>query len=291
MEIDDVLKELRNRTIYYKPNPGNGGDALIAHAAFCLFKKHKITYRIIQGEENLTDKIVLYAGGGNLVPLYDDCANFIAQHHEKARRLILLPHTISGHEELLKSLGKNVLIICREKRSFAYLAKFKNVQSCLIKDLALYLQFPTDFSPLTKVHRLAHVVPKRSLISNVLRNHESLGSYLKSYRKRSRLHAFRKDSEKTFDVPQGNIDLSELINHDYSMLDEEKVRDTASAIFYFLDQFEEVHTNRLHICIAAAILGKKVYFYGNSYWKNESVYDFSLKDSFPNVKWMGYEYK
>ena len=67
------------------------------------------------------------------------------------------------------------------------------------------------------------------------------------------------------------------------------VSKTAQGIFSFLNQFDEIYTNRLHICVASALLNKKVYFYGNSYWKNESVYNYSIKNQFPKVKWMGYE--
>lgn len=291
MEIDQIFKELKGESVYYKPNPGNGGDALIAYSTYCLFKRNNITYHVIRGGEKLANKIVVFAGGGNLIPLYHDCANFIAEHHKKAKKLIILSHTISGHEQLLKTLGENVLIICREQMSYNYLAKFKNFKSYLIKDLAFYLQFPRDFNLAPKVNRLAHVVPLQNIISNVIRGNQSLGFYLKSYSNNSSLNAFREDSEKSFDVPKENIDLSVVINYDFSMSDESKVSNTANAIFGFLNQFEVVRTNRLHICIAAAILGKKVYFYGNSYWKNESVYEYSIKDNFPNVNWMGYEFK
>ena len=42
----------------------------------------------------------------------------------------------------------------------------------------------------------------------------------------------------------------------------------------------------LHLAIAGALLGKPVECYPNSYFKNEAVYHFSMKDRFPNVQWM-----
>ena len=44
----------------------------------------------------------------------------------------------------------------------------------------------------------------------------------------------------------------------------------------------KVYTDRLHVSILGAILGKETYLLPNSYHKNKSTYDFSLK-SFPNV--------
>ena len=43
-------------------------------------------------------------------------------------------------------------------------------------------------------------------------------------------------------------------------------------------QYSEVHTDRLHVAIAATLLNKKVYVYPNSYYKNKAVYQYSLKN-------------
>ena len=59
-------------------------------------------------------------------------------------------------------------------------------------------------------------------------------------------------------------------------------------MFEFLTRYDEVRTNRLHIAIAGALLGKRVKFYPNSYYKCEAVYRYSMKDRFPNVQWMGF---
>ena len=55
----------------------------------------------------------------------------------------------------------------------------------------------------------------------------------------------------------------------------------------FVDRFEQVNTNRLHIAILSALLGKSVNFYANSYGKNHAVYEHSMAQRFSNVKWCG----
>ena len=50
-----------------------------------------------------------------------------------------------------------------------------------------------------------------------------------------------------------------------------------------------LRTNRLHVAIAGGLLGKPVEFYPNSYFKNEAIYRFSLRDRFPTIRWMGSE--
>jgi exopolysaccharide biosynthesis predicted pyruvyltransferase EpsI len=64
-------------------------------------------------------------------------------------------------------------------------------------------------------------------------------------------------------------------------------RAVSYSILRFLKDFDEIHTNRLHICIAGALIGIKVHFYPNSYWKNRAVYEHSIKGRYENVQWMG----
>ena len=54
-------------------------------------------------------------------------------------------------------------------------------------------------------------------------------------------------------------------------------------VFSYLSKFKEVNTNRLHIGIAAALLGKAVNLYRGSYHKIAGVYDFSMRGKFNNV--------
>lgn len=62
----------------------------------------------------------MYGGGGNLIPAYREGADFIETQHRRAKKLIVLPRTIDGHDELLQSLGSNVDIICREPLSYEH---------------------------------------------------------------------------------------------------------------------------------------------------------------------------
>lgn len=55
-------------------------------------------------------------------------------------------------------------------------------------------------------------------------------------------------------------------------------------LFDHLGRFNEIATDRLHISIASALLGKTTYLLPNSYWKTEAIYRSTLKCYFPNVK-------
>ena len=59
---------------------------------------------------------------------------------------------------------------------------------------------------------------------------------------------------------------------------------TTKLFLAFVDRFDIIVTDRLHIAIAAAKLGKKVLALDNSYGKISSVYNYSLKNKFENIK-------
>lgn len=88
-------------------------------------------------------------------------------------------------------------------------------------------------------------------------------------------HFIRGDVEKVegMAVPEGNRDIS--------------AEGTESApMAPFLDaiaRFETIHTNRLHVAIAAGLMGRRVHLYANSYFKNRAIYDASLRQRFPNL--------
>lgn len=50
-----------------------------------------------------------------------------------------------------------------------------------------------------------------------------------------------------------------------------------------ISRYETIYTNRLHVCIGAALLGRRVHFFPNDYFKNEMVFEASMKPNYPNV--------
>lgn len=86
---------------------------------------------------------------------------------------------------------------------------------------------------------------------------------------------FREDAEKIegMIVPEGNRDIS----------GEGREGDKMADFLHAISRFETIHTNRLHVAISGAMMGRRVHLYANSYWKNQSIYDASLKLAFPNV--------
>ena len=99
------------------------------------------------------------------------------------------------------------------------------------------------------------------------------------------LHAFRTDAERSaIPVPADNLDLSSLVY--FGTRDANVCHTGALHLLRYLNLFDEVWTNRMHLAIGAAVLGKRVKFHANSYFKNRAVYEFSMLDRFPDVEWV-----
>lgn len=90
------------------------------------------------------------------------------------------------------------------------------------------------------------------------------------------LNAFRSDQESILKMkPNPNNDIS---YNGYATKPLDGFLET-------LQKYNKINTDRLHVAIAAALLGKRVNFYPNSYYKNKAVFDYSLK-KFPNVNFI-----
>ncbi|MEY3394215.1 MAG: hypothetical protein RL346_451 [Verrucomicrobiota bacterium] len=284
--IETYLKDLAEQgPLIFCPNAGNAGDSLIAHATFQLFERSNIPYQPYDSRRcDPSGKIMVYGGGGNLVPGDTPAWRFLERFHRTAKKLVVLPHTVCGHESLLASLGSNVDLIARERVSYDYLCKTATRANVFLTD---DLAFGLDVAEL--------LVAERSPFALLASRHLELKRKLRGARiwlralKGSQnpvLNCFRTDCEKTgISLPADNADLSKIFK--YGTATSRQAFLSTHMVFRFMNRFDEVRTNRLHMAIAGALLGKQVKFYPNNYYKCEAVYRFSLENRFPNVQWIG----
>lgn len=301
--LQAFLATLRGRTVYYCSNPGNGGDSLIAIATFHLFDEAGIRYNIVRwdADVDLTGQIVLYAGGGNLVGLYRHARTFVERHHRTSERLILLPCTVRKNEDLLAQLGSNTEIMCRERCSYAHVRRAApGARVQLMDDVALSLDVErilradvgSIWSTLgrsawhqTIGSRVGGAVRLRTLLRCLKERAEAETRRVWADSRSDVLNCFRTDREKTRRaIPADNLDLSRVFSFGTDSPDVALL--AAHSFLTYIDRYEEVRTNRLHACIGAALLGKRVRLHANSYFKNEAVFEYSLRDRFENVIWM-----
>jgi exopolysaccharide biosynthesis predicted pyruvyltransferase EpsI len=134
IDLTSYFRDLaKSGVVSFYPNPGNAGDSLIACATYQLFKETGVHYRTINRHDLIpSGETIIYGGDSNLVENYTNARNFIGEYHSKVKRLIILPHTISGHHDLISSLGPNVDIITREEVSFEYVKKINNTANVYI---------------------------------------------------------------------------------------------------------------------------------------------------------------
>jgi exopolysaccharide biosynthesis predicted pyruvyltransferase EpsI len=254
VDLTVFLKKYSKQEAVFCANPGNAGDALIAHATFQLFEKLNIKLQIIKHKEIVHDKIIFYAGGGNLVEgKYKNAYHFINNNYRQNREIILLPHTVHGYDELLLS-AKNLTIFCREKTSYQNLSA---------------IGFPSERLFLT--HDMAFQLSKMEF-----------QDYLMNGKGTANCYRTDKESARPFDMPNDNRDISLSWNGELWHRPD-FAKNVTHSLASYLSAFETVKTDRLHVAILAAIIGKKVVLYPNNYFKIKAVFEYSIKEAFDNV--------
>lgn len=280
----DILKYLgafRGQQVFYYSNPGNLGDCLIAYGNYLLFEKAGIRIRILHERSRIPDlegETVFMSGGGNLVSYYDASRNFLARIHRTAGRIVILPHTIRAHGDLIAQLADNSDIICRDAPSFKYVsAQARGCKVMLMHDTAFAVSA-------AQVSARPQLLPPRPL--GKLVRHVWQVRHLPKPANPAVLNAFRTDYEKTdIPIPPDNIDISEALKP--GTYPRFMAGLGVRAMFAHMQGADTINTNRLHVCIAALLLNKMVNFYDNSYGKNKAIYEHSLLGNFGRLTWHG----
>lgn len=84
-------------------------------------------------------------------------------------------------------------------------------------------------------------------------------------------------------LEKGNRDLSEELGNQWWTL--ETAEGPSREFISEINTYRRVETDRLHVGIVAACLGKEVELWANDYFKNRAVYENSLS-GFPNVRFV-----
>lgn len=280
-----LQSEVDGGVVAYCPNHGNAGDALIAQATFQAFQACGLPYQLIDPQRfTPQDEVIIYGGGGNLCRYYSDARTFIQRIHRSVRKLIILPHTIEGNEDLLAALGRNVDIICREVVSYQHVQRH-------VTQANVYLADDMAFALQTKAVLRARLRrPWHHLLPGAPRNDRvAIQAYLRTWwavRRTGVLHAFRIDCEATErQTPKHNYDLSSAFA--YGTASTYPILRASVQLLRLVGTCRQLQTDRLHVAIAGALLGREVFFYANNYYKNQAVYDLSMAPRFPYVHWMG----
>ena len=266
VDIKNFLAKYQGKKIKYVPNQGNAGDSFIALATLQVFDELELDYEICKPTEVFEDQIILYGGGGSLIRKYNRCRNFLLYNQEK-NDIVILPHSFNDIDPLLAILSEKVILIARENISYDYIkSKSKHPDNCLLSgDMAFYIKNIDRYKNTSCIGEC-----------NAFRFNDELS-----------------DSDRHIEVPEGNKDISVdfhrhifmncHLSDDINTQVKKNLSIATDNIFSYLSKFQVVNTNRLHVGIAAALLGKTVNLYRGSYHKIAGVYEFSIAGKFDNV--------
>ena len=302
-DMSDLMVAELTEPFIYIANPGNAGDALMACATYDLFDRLMLRYTSVGHEflvdlKNIENRIIVLAGGGNFNESgYNTYAELLSRMKGYAKKIIVLPHTINGNEDLLSELGGNIILICRERVSFDHVRKFASgAHVHLAHDMAFMLDVAgaLKYKPNYLMSALKKIAT-RLIDKQGSRSYLPLEDYKNGFLqtvvwsninidKRKNAFLFRTDIEKTGrQIPDGNIDAALTCN--FGATTSLRARYTVYHLLQFLNMMTVIHTDRLHVCIAAALLNKEVHLHANNYYKCRAVYEYSIKNRFPLVVW------
>jgi exopolysaccharide biosynthesis predicted pyruvyltransferase EpsI len=302
MKVNDVFNYVEKeckREILYCPNPGNAGDSIINYKIIHELEKRKLRYKIINidYEGKVKNKLVVYGGGGNLVEGYSYAKKFIEKFHRRAKNMIVLPHTIYGNEKLIRDLKSSVTLFCREKKSFCFVSEINpEAEVFLSHDVVFDVNTEKLLNKKRKVLKRIRENAFDSVKSKLKRENQNIRTryacvegakaYWNITSGRKKIPCMRTDGEATDEKkPFHNVDVSKLFDNKCNVFSDYKR--VAKQVFSFLNLFDTIVTNRLHVCIPSALLNKKVIFHNNNYFKNKEVFKNSIKSKFVNVTWGG----
>lgn len=271
----------------YLPNPGNAGDALIASAAWQLFDELPEAPVCLPIDELRAGDRLIYGGGGLFVPAQPAGARFLGiLAGIGLARLVILPQTFRGAEQQLAALGPDCTLFCRDWVSYEFIGQVApDSQVQFAPDLALGLDVAALRARLNTTARRDRMKQMMAVLySSPARRYRRWRRKLAAVKpdEAGQLQVFRSDVERTAaggDQAQFS-DLSNFYGSDF--LDRMECDRISRDLLDLLDTASLVETNRLHVGIGAALLGKQVILHDNSYGKLRTIYDASLKD-WPNV--------
>ena len=224
--------------------------------------------------------------GRTLVPMSDaehsaankvqGCASQVwldTRRSSDPRRIVMLPQGLRGQTSTLTSLRAQDLVICRDRIAYRHARRVGPARAMLAHDMAFHLdvdQFLND---------QLNASSGRAFLEDRLVEH---GWSLQRFDSRSIMTFTRLDSERVASTPDTDLDIS------HALIDEDVNQVSPISAWSLLEcvrHSRRIVTDRLHVAIAASLLGVPTQLWPNSYDKNRSVFDHSLR-RFPTVEFV-----
>lgn len=245
-----------NNAVFF-PGYGNLGDGLIALGTLDFFKDMEWAPSCIYGHHKEAflghSHVVLGGGGGWVKGLWFHYSEQAVAFLQGGGQLLILPTSFAGLGAELVPYAEQVTIFCRERQSYEELLRLGMPESriFLCPDMAFYTK-EEHFSGLEEEGQYPVLQILRRDEEGIRKNH-----------------------------PRDSVDLPLLFN-DVQWAEEAQCLGPLRAVAGLINQFECVETDRLHMAVLAALIGRTVRLEPSSYFKIKAIFDYTLH-RFPKV--------
>jgi exopolysaccharide biosynthesis predicted pyruvyltransferase EpsI len=265
-DMQDFLQNFAGEQVLLLPNQGNAGDCLIFVGTLIAMRKAGIDVEVAGDDADMSGRTVFLGGGGNLVGVYTGTRNSLQiALRSRARRVVLLPHTVRANADLIAQLDERFTIWCREGKSFAHVRRVNPKLDCRLgHDMAFHcdvVRFMAEPDVADQGPRVLEAYLNRANAS------------LDRLRHRAVVHFMRTDKEARQTRFIGDLDVSNVFGR---VADEASSRLSAWCFLKTIANANRIVTDRLHVSIASALLHKNCELLDNSYSKNRDIYAHSL---------------
>lgn len=251
-KFDDLAENIRdivgNRTMYFLPNVGNWGDSLIREGAERFLGHYGFKYKRLREEADLSRNFFKRPSNIQNILLRKPSSSVLVFNGSGAFC------NFYSREQLIVRLSRKFAKVIVLPSTFQYSVKFPENVTVFVRDR---FQSQTNMAHAAFCHDMAFFL-------NLEREEPTAdhGCFL-------RTDAEAVESETKAD----SRDLSAMGDHlkPIEMLVKE------------IGRFRTIDTDRLHIGIAATLLGREVNFYPNNYFKIEAIYRSSIDGFFPKT--------
>jgi hypothetical protein len=260
--IKNLFSSFSGKEIMVLLHRGNIGDGLIQEGTRTLLRKCGISYKEFLFPQEVSGKILLISGCGAFSHDWDSGIKYARRYLDFFDRIYILPTSFDVASSKIKiflaGLSKKIFVYCREHDSFDKIKAIVPFQENIFldKDMGFYI----DYNMWKK-------------------NGKGI------------LLAFRKDKERNREII---CRLTIMIHKIQAVLFPERTNSDVMQGHYnewesaleMISKFEKIYTDRVHVAITAALLGKETYIYPNANHIVRGVYEYSLAH-LPNVYWRG----
>lgn len=268
MKIKSLLESISGKCVSVLINNGNRGDGIIHMGARTLFNQYGIKQREInwsymynvQGNTISGDILLVHGCGSFCIPYHESVVQ-VDYYKDRFDRIIILPSSFDIRCEpvskFISNLQPHIHVFCRERYSYNQVLSLAPHKSNIYidHDLSLYLDY---------------------------RNWKSEG--------RGTLIAFRTNNSNTewgFQAKKRFYNISAQLLRSRDCMDVSHGNALeGEKLLSIITQYRKVITDRAHVAIAAAYLGKETRIFPGSYHKVKGIYEFSLAH-LSNVAWKG----